>query len=118
MDIFPLDAELAPESTVAIVTRQLGLWVLAACRIETVIDESTRFGFVYATLPGHPEQGYESFIVCNVDGKIIFQIDAVSRPGIPIIRLGAPVTRLLQRRASNAYLAALQAWVNTRDQHP
>ena len=117
VEVFPLDAVLDPGATVAILTRQLGLWVLAACRVETVIDEATRFGFVYATLPDHPEEGYESFIVSNVDGEIIFRIDAVSRPGIPIVRLATPVTHLLQRRASDAYLAALGAWVNTKDPH-
>lgn len=116
VEVFPPDAGLAPGSTVAIVTRQLGLWVLAACRVQTVIDEATRFGFVYATMPDHPEQGYESFVVSNVDGRISFQIDAVSRPGIPIVRLAAPVTRLVQRRACDAYLTALHTWVNTQDQ--
>ncbi len=38
--------------------------------VESVIDQPTRFGFVYATLPDHPEQGYESFIVNDVDGEI------------------------------------------------
>ena len=118
VDVFPPDAALSPDSTVAIVTRQLGLWVLAACRVVEVIDEPSRFGFMYATLPDHPEQGYESFVVSNVDGEIIFKIDAVSRPGIAIVRFASPVTRLLQRRASNAYLTALHSWVNAQSQHP
>lgn len=117
VDIFPPDAVVRPGAIVAILTRQLGLWVLAACRVETVIDEATRFGFVYATLPDHPETGYESFVVSNVEGEISFQIDAVSRPGTALLRLGAPVTRVLQRRASAAYLAALRAWVNTPSRH-
>ena len=116
VEVHPSDAELTPGSTVAILTRQLGLWVLAACRVEAVFDEPTRFGFVYATLPDHPEQGYESFIVSDVGGEIIFEIDAVSRPGIPLVRLGSPVTRLLQRRASDAYLAALHTSVRAAAQ--
>jgi uncharacterized protein (UPF0548 family) len=77
-----------------------------------VVDEPTGFGFVYATLPDHPEQGYESFVVGEVDGEVVFEIDAVSRPGIPLVRLGAPVTRVLQRRASAAYLEGLRSWVD------
>ncbi len=111
VEVFPADATLAAGATIAILTRQLGLWVLAACRIESVIDEPTRFGFVYATLPDHPECGYESF-VASIDGdEVTFTIDAVSRPGIPLVRLGAPLTRVLQRRATNAYLAALGRYV-------
>ncbi|MEO6627880.1 MAG: DUF1990 family protein, partial [Aquihabitans sp.] len=69
-DIFPPEAVVAPGAIVAILTRQLGLWVLSACRVGTVIDEATRFGFVYATLPDHPAAGYESFVVSNVEGEI------------------------------------------------
>lgn len=48
----------------------------------------------------------------DVDGEVIFEIDAVSRPGIPLVRLGGPVTRVLQSRATDAYLAALHSWVD------
>ncbi len=111
VEVFPADASVTPGSTVAVLTRQLGVWVLAACRVHSVIDEPTRFGFVYATLPDHPECGYESFIVTDTGDQILFEIEAVSRPGIAIVRLGAPVTKIVQRRASDAYLTALQNWV-------
>jgi uncharacterized protein (UPF0548 family) len=109
--VFPADAMPEPGATVTVLTRQAGLWVLAACRVETVIDEPGRFGFVYATLPGHPERGYESFVVRNEGGSVTFEIDAVSRPGLTLVRLVAPVARALQRRASGAYLDAMEAWV-------
>jgi hypothetical protein len=35
----------------------------------------------------------------------------VSRPGILLTRIGAPVARLLQRNAANAYVAAMETWV-------
>ena len=113
VDIYPAEAPIKAGETVAIMTRQLGLWVLAACRIESVVNEPSAFGFTYATLPDHPECGYESFIVRLEGDTITFQIEAVSRPGVPIVRLGAPVTRELQRRASNGYLAALQRWMES-----
>lgn len=113
VEVFPADAGLVSGDTVAILTRQLGLWVLASCRVETVIDEPTRFGFVYATLPDHPERGFESFVVSQVDGEVVFTIEAVSQPGIALVRLGSPVTRVLQRRAVGAYLAALATWVTS-----
>ncbi|MGH9232497.1 MAG: DUF1990 family protein [Acidimicrobiales bacterium] len=111
VEVFPCDVEVAPGSTVALVIRQLGLWILAACRVETLVDDPSRFGFVYATLPDHPECGYESFVV-RLDGDdVVFEIDAVSRPGVALARLGGPVTRLLQRNAGNAYLGAMETWV-------
>jgi uncharacterized protein (UPF0548 family) len=114
VEVFPTSAPLESGSTVAIVTRQLGLWVLAACRIESVIEEPNRFGFVYATLPDHPECGYESFVVEVGDDDVVFRIDVVSRTAVPLIGLGAPVTRLLQHRATDGYLTALATWVQDR----
>ncbi|WP_426573817.1 hypothetical protein [Aquihabitans sp. McL0605] len=42
----------------------------------------------------------------------------MSRPGIPLVRLGSPVTRILQRRAADAYLAALHTWVRSASDRP
>ncbi|HRW37637.1 MAG: DUF1990 domain-containing protein [Acidimicrobiales bacterium] len=97
--------------TVAIVTRQLGLWVLAACRVVEVVDEPDRFGFTYATLPDHPEEGWESFTVAVDEGEVRFEIAAASRPAAALVRLGAPVGRHLQRRAAAGYLDALARFV-------
>ena len=99
---------------VGLVTRQMGLWLLFACRVESVIDEPERHGFVYATLPGHPECGYESFVVAMNGDDVVFEIEAVSRPGIALVRLAAPVTRGIQERATRAYLDALTTWVADR----
>lgn len=107
--MFPDDVVVVEGETVAIVTRQLGLWVLASCRIETVVDEPTGFGFTYATLPDHPECGYESFVVLQEEGTVRFHIEPL-QARYPLVRLGAPVTRLLQQRATNAYLDALEQW--------
>jgi uncharacterized protein (UPF0548 family) len=101
-------------SVVGLVTRQMGLWLLFACRVESVIDEPERHGFVYATLPGHPECGYESFVVAMNGDDVVFEIEAVSRPGIALVRLAAPVTRGIQERATRAYLDALTTWVADR----
>ena len=114
VDVFPAEAELVAGSTVGIRTRQLGLWVVAACRVESVIDEPNRRGFVYSTLPGHPECGYESFIVGFDGDEVIFEIEAVSKPGIALVKVAAPLTRKLQQRASEAYLDALHRYILAR----
>lgn len=111
VEVFPADAPLRAGTTVAIRTRQLGVWILAACRIESVVDEPTQRGFVYSTLPGHPECGYESLVV-RLDGDaVIFDIEAVSKPGTALVRVAAPVALVLQRRAAAAYLSALHSFV-------
>jgi uncharacterized protein (UPF0548 family) len=45
---------------------------------------------------------------------VVFEIEAVSRPGIALVRLAAPVTRGIQERATRAYLDALTTWVADR----
>jgi uncharacterized protein (UPF0548 family) len=110
VEVFPTRADIREGEVVAILTRQLGLWVLAACRIESTIDNESTFGFTYATLPDHPERGYESFTIRRQGDDVTFEINAASRPGIPLVRLGAPVTRILQKRTTRAYLDALKDW--------
>jgi uncharacterized protein (UPF0548 family) len=52
-----------------------------ACRVVYLVDEATRFGFGYGTLPGHPEQGEETFIVeTGAEGGFRFKVRAFSRP--------------------------------------
>ena len=66
--------------------------MLAACRIETVIDEPTVFGFTYATLPDHPECGFESFTVTLSADGVTFDIEAISKPDALIMHPG-PMNR-------------------------
>ncbi len=91
----------------AILTRQRGLWILAACRISSVVDEFQTFGFTYLTLPDHPECGYESFTIHRLSDEVRFDIEATSKPGIALVRIGSPITRELQKRATIRYLDAL-----------
>jgi uncharacterized protein (UPF0548 family) len=55
--------------------------IVAACRVTVTIDIENVFGFTYATLPGHPEQGEESFVLRrDAEGVITFHVAATSRP--------------------------------------
>ncbi len=113
VEVHPQTAEVAEGETVAIVTRQLGLWVLAACRVGSVTDEPDVVGFTYMTLPDHPECGYETFTVRRTHDEVRFDIEATSKAGVLLVQLATPVTRRLQRRATNRYLDALARWTAT-----
>ncbi len=104
----PADIDLAVGNTVALVTRQLGLWILAACRIISIVDTDASFGFTYATLPDHPECGEERFTVTSKEGcSVQFEVAATWRPDTLVARLGSPVARIVQRRATQSYLDAM-----------
>ena len=87
-----------------------GSWVTGACRITRVVDTETTFGFAYGTLPHHPEQGEEAFLVHRRDdGSVVFEIVAFSRPATLPTRLIGPLGRRLQRRSIERYLAGFVA---------
>jgi uncharacterized protein (UPF0548 family) len=84
---------------------------IAACRIAYVVDEPDVFGFAYGTLPVHPEEGEEAFIVHrDPEGAVTFVITAFSRPRHLLARLGGPATRQIQLHVTRRYLDALKAF--------
>lgn len=107
------DGPLAPGTNVALgAPLPLGT-VLAACRIADVVDEPHRYGFTYTTLPMHPAQGAERFLVSEDGDEVTFTVEAVSRPQVWFTRLAPPATRWFQRRASRGYLDAMRAAVTS-----
>lgn len=82
------------------VTVGIGLGPLrvdARCLVLRTAYETTRIGFAYGTLVGHPESGEESFMVLmEPDGTVWFEVTAFSRPARWYTRLGGPVVPFLQ----------------------
>lgn len=117
--VFPDGQEISKGATV-IVTVGTPLMALAApCRIVGVIDGQNRWGFAYGTLPGHPEQGEEAFVVSIApDETVRFEVEAFSRPGDILVRLAGPVGRGFQQGGTRNYLSALKRFVTskTKDQ--
>lgn len=107
--VAPTGAPLSPGTVVTATARVGPLWVVAPCRIVYVTDEPDRFGFAYGTLPGHPEEGEEAFhVVLAPDGALLFEIVAFSRPAALLARLGGPISRGVQRRATRRYLDGMK----------
>ena len=80
----------------------------APCRIVAVFDETRRGGFSYASLPGHPENGVEQFLVEHRDDDAVWcVISSISRSAAWYAKLGGPVTRFVQARMVGRYLAAV-----------
>jgi len=110
--VFPQDEEIRTGATVVVTLGAPFLALAAPCRIVGVINEQTRWGFAYGTLPGHPEEGEEAFVVSiSPDETVLFEIVAFSRPGDPLVRLAGPFGRAIQKRGTNGYLRALQHYV-------
>jgi uncharacterized protein (UPF0548 family) len=81
----------------------------APARVVDVVDDRDQVGFTYGTLVGHPEAGEERFVVeRRADGTMRLVIEHWSCPARWFTRLGGPIARWAQRRATGAYLRAAE----------
>lgn len=93
-----------------LMTLRLGpLRIGVPCEVVEVREEQGLASFTYATLAGHPEKGLERFtVIASPGSEPELRITAVSAPALWWSRLGRPVSRLMQRRITARYLAALR----------
>ena len=109
--IVPPNTPVEVGRTVAVQARTFGFWSLSAARIVYVIEDEApvkRFGFAYGTLPNHVECGEERFTIeQREDGSVWYDIYAFSHPQHPLVRLGFPVARKLQKRFVRDSLAVM-----------
>lgn len=88
--------------------------VSSPVRVVYVVDEPSRKGFAYGTLPGHPESGEEAWLLSRTeDGSVWMTIRAFSRPSSKRWWAVYPVLRIVQgvytRRYERALTGALPA---------
>jgi uncharacterized protein (UPF0548 family) len=105
-----VDADHLPVRVGTTLVQSIGLGplrMLIPTRVVRVIDEPGRIGFAYATLPGHPEDGEEAFVVeQRPDGSWRFRVTALSRPASLLVRWSGPLGGLAQQAAVHRYLRA------------
>lgn len=110
----PADAPIAEGSTVAIVAKTYKVWTASPARIFAIIDQhegdQERFGFTYGSLPGHAEQGIESFCVeyNHADQSAWYDLHSFSRPGRWFTSLTPWLTRRVQARFARDSMGAME----------
>lgn len=102
----------AAGQTVAALAHVLGIWVLNACRVVYVLEESepfTRFAFAYGTLPDHAECGEERFQVewHPDDDSVWYDLYAFSRPNTLLSKIALPYVRSKQKQFARESLQAM-----------
>jgi uncharacterized protein (UPF0548 family) len=112
--VVPSGVKLEKHAVVAVKARACGTWSLSACRVVYIIDEQQpypRSGFAYGTLPDHVERGEERFSIewDPEDDSIWYDILAFSQPRHPLVKLGSPVARMLQKRFARESLAVMKS---------
>nr|WP_232483069.1 DUF1990 family protein [Brevibacterium yomogidense] len=82
-------------------------------RIVAVVESRSRRGFTYATEPGHPVTGEESFLLVTgtegeADDRVFLVLRSASRPGAGIWRFADPLVRIAQVVYRRRYARALR----------
>jgi uncharacterized protein (UPF0548 family) len=100
----------SPPPPVEVGTRVRMRWgfVTAPCEVVWVVDEPSRRGFAYGTLPGHDESGEESFVLERDGARVVLTVTAFSRPASRRAKLVGPIGRRLQDVMTARYLSALE----------
>jgi len=110
IELFPKRPSVQLGNAVAVVVRHLGFWSVNISRIVYLIDEESRYGFAYGTLPSHSEEGEERFFVEHdkTTDEVWYDLYAFSKPRHPLARIGYPISRHLQKRFARESLAAMK----------
>tara|TARA_R110002095_G_scaffold105757_2_gene92557 strand:- start:7286 stop:7894 length:609 start_codon:yes stop_codon:yes gene_type:complete len=114
------DAAPEPGQTVAALAHVLGLWVLNACRVVYVVEETaplSRFCFAYGTLPEHAESGEERFQVewNTDDDSVWYDLYAFSQPQQLLSKIASPYVRRKQKQFARESLLAMKAAVRNEN---
>ena len=68
---------------------------MVTCRVFAVVNEVRRAGFAHEAIRGHPQSGWESFIVeQEPDGRVVLRVRVVARPSAWWMRLAGPFGQL------------------------
>ena len=98
-----------PGEELEVTARMLGLKIIEPVKVLTVILETRRVGFSYCTLPGHPVDGEEAFVVDRRGEDVHLTIRSLTRaaPQQPW-RVLFPALLVVQRIVRRRYLRALR----------
>ncbi|MFD1846467.1 DUF1990 domain-containing protein [Arthrobacter flavus] len=108
---FEVDAvcPAVPGARVVVTARLFGLTVIEPVEVMYVVQEATRSGFSYRTLPGHPVDGEESFIVYRRGNEVYLTIRSLTRAASKQPwRALFPILLIAQRIVQRRYRQALQ----------
>ena len=117
VEIVPPDLPIKVGAVGAVRAHTFGVWSLSATRIVYVVNELdnvSRFGFAYGTLPDHVESGEERFLVewYQTTDEVKYDILAFSKPRHRLVRLGSPLARHLQKRFARESLLKMLSCVS------
>lgn len=99
---------VAPGRRVTVTVRVAGITVVEPVEVVQVVDRPGRVGFSYRTLPGHPVDGEEAFVVHRDGDAVVLTVRSLTRAARrQPWRALFPLLRVAQSVAHRRYLRAL-----------
>lgn len=99
LELYPSPPSTDEGSASCVVARHVSFYFVSAFRLVYALEEPRQSAFAIGTLPGHALRGEERFRAAQLDdGSVWVDILAFSTPQHPLVRLGYPLARTLQRR--------------------
>lgn len=118
-EVVPSGQPPEPGATVVLFLGVGPLRVAVPNRIVAVVDEPRRYAYAYGTLPGHPEDGEESFSVELLDDqRVEVTIRLRARAAGPVLGALSPLVRAVQHMAVRRYSSAVARHVRQRGSRP
>lgn len=100
---------VAPGQRVGVTARMFGIKVHEPVEVVAVVQQPDRVGFAYKTLPGHPVNGEEAFIVHRAGDQVLLTIRSLTRAAAQQPwRALFPILLLAQLVVRRRYLRALR----------
>jgi uncharacterized protein (UPF0548 family) len=100
---------VSPGARAVVTAYPFGRAVVEPVEVVSVVQEATRIGFSYRTLPGHPVDGEEAFIVHRLGDEVHLTIRSLTRAASrQPWRLLFPFLLLAQRVVQRRYRRALR----------
>ena len=110
--MYPNRAPLCEGEVIALVAGVAPVWTVSAVRIVAVERAAQHFSFTLVTLPQHAVTGIERFsVVWADDDSVWYDLEAVSTPQHPLVRLGAPVLWRIQTRFAVDSVRSLRRFI-------
>lgn len=96
--LYPQLPEIDRGTNLIVCAHHLNIWSINSCRIVYTIEEETRFGYGYGTLPFHSESGEERFLIefDRNSGEVRYEILAFSKSNQLAVSLLWPVAEQIQ----------------------
>ena len=116
LTLYPAQPPLKVETDVALITGLGPLKTVSAVRVvnieKDIEKDNAHAAFTLGTLPQHAVSGGERFCVYRDEQeRVWYELTAVSKPQQPLVKLGAPVLRLVQTQFAKDSLRSLRRFI-------